>query len=100
MSGIIDYIVGHSAWIIGGAILIILAIIGYYTEKANNEKHKKLLKENLLKELQKENSIKLEKKPLIKEREKLEKLPEEKIFDDESGFGKYERLPEDDIFKI
>lgn len=35
MSGIIDYIVGHSAWIIGGAILIILAIIGYYADKTN-----------------------------------------------------------------
>ena len=78
--------------IISVIAVIFFGIVGFISDTISLKKSNKEKKET--------KTLKLEKKPLIKEREKLEKLPEEKIFDDESGFGKYERLPEDDIFKI
>jgi predicted negative regulator of RcsB-dependent stress response len=35
MNQILDYIVQNSAWFIGGVILIVLAVIGYYADKTN-----------------------------------------------------------------
>lgn len=35
MNQILEYIVTHYAWFLGGAILVLLAIIGYYADKTN-----------------------------------------------------------------
>lgn len=79
--------------IIFSAIAVIFfGVIGFISDSVSLKKSKSVKKET--------KPLKLEKRPLIKKIEKIEKLPEEKIFDDESDFGKYERLPEDDIFKI
>ncbi len=35
MIQILEYIVSHYAWFLGGAILVLLAIVGYYADKTN-----------------------------------------------------------------
>ena len=35
MNQIIDYVTQHSAWFVGGMILVVLAVIGYYADKSN-----------------------------------------------------------------
>ena len=88
MESIIEYIVMHYIWFLGGGIVILLAIIGYFTDKTNfgqvknNEKETK--KDSRLKEIQENDEFTLQ--------DAVDKIQEKEFQKEESIQEKQEKV--------